>query len=123
VSKVAKIEADFKSVKISVKSAYKKVISKKVYKLCTFSPFCKVYKISQSSNFLCENFFATFSTDLKSPSNLCFRYTKDANMTLKIFFPQNFDLCVKIGKFEADFKSVEKRVKKFPTKNIISIKV
>ncbi len=47
---------------------HKKLLSWK----CTFSPFSTVYKSSQPYNFLCVNFFATFSTDSSSASNPAF---------------------------------------------------
>jgi hypothetical protein len=62
------------------KEIYKKVISIKVSKLCTFSASSTVYKSSQPCNFLCVHFFATFSTDSKSASNSAFFDTHHQNI-------------------------------------------
>ncbi len=45
-----------------LQNLYKKVISIKVQKLCTFSSFRTVYKSSQPSYFLCVNFLDPFLT-------------------------------------------------------------
>ncbi len=45
-----------------------------------FSPFSTVFKSSHPSNFLCLDFFATFSTDSKSASNSAFSDTHIENI-------------------------------------------
>ncbi len=41
---------------------------------------------------------------------------KNANMTQKIFFSNDFDMGIKNAEFDADFESVKKVVKKFQWK-------
>ncbi len=47
---------------------------------------------------------------------------KSANMTLKNFFCKLFDMRIKNAEFDAHFGSIEKVVKKFLQKKVISIK-
>jgi hypothetical protein len=44
-------------------------------------------------------------------------------MTPQIFFSQHFEVVSKNDEFDADFKSVDKSVKKVPTKKVGSVKV
>jgi hypothetical protein len=64
VKKNAEFHADFKSVEHFFFNVPKKVISKNVMKICTFSTFTYVRQSCFTYNFFCVNFFKTFSTDL-----------------------------------------------------------
>jgi hypothetical protein len=65
VSKNAKFQADFKSVGKVLKKFTKKVISKHVTEICTFSTCTHVCQTCFAYNFF-GTFLKTFLTDLKS---------------------------------------------------------
>jgi hypothetical protein len=60
-----------------------------------------------------SRFQKTFSFFLAVLCVLAPKLAKNANVTPKIFFSQHFDVDVKNAKFDADFKSIGKSVKKF----------
>ncbi len=58
-----------------LKNVQKKVISKNVMKICTFSTFTHVRQTCFAYNFIWVHFLKTFSSDLKSAWNSAFFYT------------------------------------------------
>jgi hypothetical protein len=108
VSKNPEFHADFKSVEKVFKKFTKKVLSKTLTEICTFSTFTHVGQTCFAYNFF-VHFFKTFSTYLKSAGNSLQRAIRTALLTaIRNLVLYYYIILVLFSNFEA------KRTKKAP---------